>query len=287
MTVKTIGRTLVVATVIGLSIAWLVWTFNGFTLSDAHAYRTASERLLAGADLYQPAATQDEAFRYAPWFAAAWVPIAALPQAIGNGLWASILAAASIVAVVPLARRATLVPRLFAVLGATVLLWTAARGNVHPLVIAALVHGLDRRSGPWWVALAASLKAVPIAFVLVYVARREWARAFLSLAIAAALVAPMPFLGWKPDNAQPGASLSLYYQASPLVWVIVATIAVGLALGIAFRARRFSEPAAAIAAILCLPRLLLYDVTYLLVGAEGKPDPAPSAGANMLAPGPS
>ena len=65
------ARWLVTATFIGLSIAWIVWSFGGLTLSDADAYRQAADRLLAGEDLYVQAETQDEAFRYAPWFAAA------------------------------------------------------------------------------------------------------------------------------------------------------------------------------------------------------------------------
>jgi hypothetical protein len=286
MAIQGIARRMLAAVIVGLSIAWLVWTFNGFTLSDSHAYRVAAERLLAGADLYQPAATQDEAFRYAPWFAAAWIPLAAVPEAVGNGLWAVILVVASFVAVLPLARRHDLVARLLAVLGGTVLLWTSARGNVHPLVMVALVHGLHRRSGPVWVALAASLKAVPLLFVLVYVARREWMRALWTLAIAAALVAPMPFLGWEAETVQPGPSLSLYYQASPLIWLVVAGAALVVALAVALRAPRFARPAAAAAAILALPRLLLYDLTYLLVGADDGPATA-STGAKIEAPGPS
>jgi len=138
-----LARLIVVAAIIGLSIAWLLWTFNGFSLSDAHAYRTAAERLLAGADLYQPAATQGEAFRYAPWFAAAWVPIAALPRAVGDALWAIALVAASVVAVLPLMKRPDLASRLLAILGGTMLLWTAARGNVHPLLMVAFEPDLQ------------------------------------------------------------------------------------------------------------------------------------------------
>jgi len=286
MATQGIGRRMLAAVIVGLSIAWLLWAVNGLTLSDAHAYRVAAQRLQAGADLYQPAATQDEAFRYAPWFAAAWIPLAALPEAIGNALWAVLLVAASVVAVLPLARRRDLLARLLAVLGGTVLLWTSARGNVHPLVMVALVHGLHRRSGPVWVALAASLKAVPLLFVLVYVARREWLRALWTVAIAAALVAPMPFLGWEADTVQPGPSLSLYYQVSPLAWFVVAGVAVVVAFGVALRAPRFAAPAAATAAILALPRLLLYDLTYLLVGADDRAAPA-STGAKIVAPGPS
>jgi hypothetical protein len=287
MMIRGMARRALIAMIIGLSIAWLVWTFNGFTLSDAHAYRVAAGRLLAGVDLYQPAPTQDEAFRYAPWFAAAWIPIAAFPEAIGNGLWAAILIAASVVAILPLARQGNLISRLLAVLGGSVLLWTSARGNVHPVVMVALIHGLDRRSGPVWVALAASLKAVPILFVLVYVARREWLQVLWTLAIAAALVAPMPLLGWEAGTVQPGPSLSLYSQVSPLIWLVVAGAAAVVALIVAVRAPQFAAPAAAVAAILALPRLLLYDVTYLLVGAGNRRDIAPSAGANIVAPGPS
>lgn len=256
-----------IATLVGLSIAWLVWALDGFTLSDAHAYRTAAERLLAGADLYQPAPTQDEAFRYAPWFAAAWIPIAALPRVVGDGLWAIILLIASVVAVLPLARRSGLISRLLAVLGGTMLLWTSARGNVHPLVMVALMQGLHRRSGPIWVALAASLKVVPILFVLVYLARREWWQAIWAIAITAALIAPMPLLGWEVGTVQPGQSLSLYYLVSPLVWAILAAGAVIFAMAVAVRAPRLAAVAAAVAAILALPRLLLYDFSYLIVGS--------------------
>jgi len=285
MVIQGVARRLQAAILIGLSIAWLYWTFDGFTLSDAHAYRAAADRLVAGADLYQPSTTQDEAFRYAPWFAGAWIPIAALPKFLGDWLWAALLLVAGVVAVLPLARRNDLLSRLVAILGATVLLWTSARGNVHPLVMVALVHGIDRRSGPVWIALAASLKAVPILFVLVYLARREWWRALWTLAIAAALVAPMPLLGWEPDSVQPGPSLSLYFQISPAAWLVVAGIAVVAAVVVAIRAPRLAAMAAATAAILALPRLLLYDLTYLLVGADTSP--TTSTGANIVAPGPS
>jgi len=287
MVIHGVARRLLAAILIGLSIAWLYWTFDGFTLSDSHAYRVAADRLVAGADLYQPSGTQDEAYRYAPWFAAAWIPIAALPRALGDWLWAAVLVAASVVAVLPVARRKDLLSRLLAVLGATVLLWTSARGNVHPLVMVALTHGIDRRSGPVWIALAASLKAVPIVFVLVYVARREWLRVAWTLAITAALVAPMPLFGWEAGAVQPGASLSLYYQVSSMVWLVVAGIALVVALAVAIRLPSFAPSASATAAILALPRLLLYDFTYLLVGASGRGGATASTGAKIVAPGPS
>ena len=267
MSVETIARRLAVAVAIGLSIAWLIWAFKGFSLSDADAYRLAAERLIHGQNIYVQPPNQDEAFRYAPWFAAAWVPIAALPEPAGDALWVIVLACASIVAVLPLARQPSLAARLLAVLGASVLLWTTARGNIHPLVMVALIHGLERRSGPFWVALAASVKAVPIFFVLVYLARREWWRAALALAITGVLVLPMPFLGWQLGTVDAGASLSLYYLVSPLAWAVAAVVAAVTAVVLALRTPRYSAVSAAVAAVLSLPRLLLYDLTYLLVGS--------------------
>ena len=267
-------RALAVAIVVGLSIAWLVWTMTGFTLADAEAYRGASDRLVAGEALYPAVADPDapDVYRYAPWFALAWTPIAALPDSLGNILWGSILIVASVVAVLPLARQQDQSARLLALLGGTMLLWAAARGNVHPLLIAVLIHGIDRPSGPLWVGLAASLKAVPIVFVLVYLAKRQWRRAGAAAVVTAALVAPMPLMGWELGKAHAGASISLYYLASPVIWSVVACLAIAGAAAIALFVPRHAALAAGLAAVLALPRLLLYDLTYLLVGV---PQPAP------------
>jgi len=57
-------------------------------------------------------------------------------------------------------------------------------------------------------------------------------------------------------------------------------------VAVALRAPRLAAPATAVAAILALPRLLLYDLTYLLVGADDRPA-TPPTGAKIVAPGPS
>lgn len=272
--IRRFTRLLMVAALAGLSVAWVIWAITGFSLSDADAYRLAAGRLVAGEDIYILPRNQDEAFRYAPWFAAAWIPLSALPEAVSDALWAGSLAIACVVAVLPLARQPHLSARLLALLGCAMLLWTAARGNVHPLVMVALIHGIDRRTGPFWVALAASLKAVPILFVLVYVARREWGRAFATVAITAALVAPAFLLGWELGTVEAGASISLYYLASPAAWAIIATVGLAAALYVAWRTPRHAALAAGVTAVLVLPRLLLYDLTYLLV-APSEPVKAP------------
>jgi hypothetical protein len=268
VTVEGVARKFVAAVVIGLSIAWLVWAIGGLNFSDADAYRLAADRLVAGQDIYVQPPNQDEAYRYAPWFAIAWIPLAALPQQVGNLVWAAILSVATLFCVLPLARQDYLAARLLAVFGGSMLIWTVARGNVHPLVMVALIQGLDRRLGPLWLALAASLKAVPICFVLVYVARREWWRAAAAMGITTVLVLPMPILGWEPGTVDPGESLSLYFLVSPGAWAISAVVAAGVALFLALNRSKYVALASATAAILALPRLLLYDITYVMVGAD-------------------
>lgn len=276
---RRLPRLVGIAALVGLSVAWVIWTIGGFTLSDAEAYRSAAERLLHGTDLYPAAADPNapEVYRYAPWFAAAWVPLALLPHAVGNAIWSVILLIAAIVAVRSLLRSPSSWMRLIGLLGFTILLWTAARGNAHPLVIAALTLGIDRRSGPLWLALAASLKAVPIIFVLVYVARRQWSRVALTLAVAAFLVAPMPLMGWSLADVHAGASISVLDLVSPAAWAIVAGLAIAAAAAVALYRPRWARAAAAGAVILALPRLLPYDATFLLPAFPPRETPPWSA----------
>jgi hypothetical protein len=56
----------------------------------------------------------------------------------------------------------------------------------------------------------------------------------------------------------------------PVVWAVV----VGAAIGTTLRSprRRFGWLAAAVSVVLALPRLFVYDVTYLMVGAPASAD---------------
>lgn len=261
------ARLAATAGVIGLSIAMLIFAIRGWTGEDTMAYWQAALRIREGQALYPayPDPGASEVYRYAPWFAYVWVPLTYLPKAWVVVGWTVLLVVGSVAAVAGLARERGLAPRLLALLFGSMLIWTAARGNVQPLMIWALVAGLPRRSGPLWIGLAASLKAVPIAFVLVYVARRDWRAAGLSLAITILLVAPMPLMGWSPID--PGPSLSLYHQVSPVAWAVAAAAVTLVAILIAIRQSRYAQVAAGLAAILALPRLLLYDVTFLAPSA--------------------
>ena len=256
------------AVVIGLSIALLIFAVRGWTGEDSLAYWHAALRIREGVGLYPvvPDPGASDVYRYAPWFAYLWVPFTYLPMGWVMLAWTILLVVASVAAVTALAREQGQAARLLALLFGAMLIWTAARGNVQPLVIWALVAGIPRWSGPLWIGLAASLKAVPIVFALIYVARRDWRSAAWSAAIAVALVSPMPLMGWKPID--PGPSISLYHQLSPTVWAVIAAAATGAAVVGGTRRSRYAPAAIGLAAVLALPRLLLYDITFLAPAAS-------------------
>ena len=265
------SRTYVTLIVIGIAIGFGYLALLRWTLEDMSAYWDGAMRLRNGRPLYPVVADPNapDVYRYAPWFAVLWVPLTFLPRHMVEVAWAAVLLLASGIAVLPLLREARLASVLLGILGGSLLFWTASRGNVHPIVIAALVHGAGRRAGPIWIALAASLKAVPIFFVLPDVAAKRWSRVASTLALTALLVAPMPFLGWSIAAAATGANMGLLAQLGPAVWVVSLIIVLAAAAVVAVRRPAFAWLAGAVVAVAALPRLIFYDLTYVLVGATG------------------
>jgi hypothetical protein len=261
---------LVMLLFVAVGMGFVGWSLSRWSIEDADAYLAAADRLASGGELYPPALVPDPplAYRGAPWFIALWVPLVNVPRAIVDIGWVGILLAASAWSVWPLLAERRPAAIAVAALCFGLLVWTTSRGNVHPLVIAALVHGAPRRSGPMWIALAASLKAVPIVFVLAYAARREWGRVAMSLLLTGLLVLPMPLMGWDPGRTPAGVSLAIYYQVGPTAWLVTAAAAVLAAAAVAWRLPRYAWLASGAAAIVALPRLIFYDFTYVLVGAD-------------------
>ena len=256
-----LARTVALAVIIGIGLFNLFQAAVNWTLSDAAAYWNAALRLREGEALYPLLTNVDasEVYRYAPWFAWATVPFIFLPVQLAGALWSLVLLAASAVALVPLVRaRAWLLVALFA----PILIGISAVGNVQPLLVAALVWGVDRRGGPLTIGLAASLKIFPILFAAVYVGRREWGRAALSLAVAALLWAPALLYDLRGYATDAGQAASLYVV--PLLWALV--VAAGVVVTLRLARTRFAWLAAAITVVISLPRLFVYDVTYLVVG---------------------
>lgn len=262
MTPVRLARTVALAVIIGIGIFNLIAAVTHWTLSDAAAYWNAAERLRDGAPLY-PALTDvdaSEVYRYAPWFAWLAMPFTYLSVQVAGVVWSVLLLLGSGLALVPLVRRrAWLAVAFFA----PILVGISAVGNVHPLLIAPLIWSVERRSGPLWIGVAASLKVFPILFALVYLGRGQWRRAVVAVAVAAVLWAPALLYDLRGYATQAGQAASLI--SVPILWAVV----VGGAIGVTLRLARgpFGWLAAAASVVLALPRLFVYDVTYLMVGA--------------------
>jgi hypothetical protein len=256
------ARIVVLAIVIGIGIGDVYWSAAQWHMKDAGAYWEAAMRLRNGLELY-PAVTNVEAsevYRYAPWFAWLTIPFTFLPVQVAGAIWSAILLVASTLAVVPLARSGAWLAVAFFW---PILVGISASGNVHALMIAMLVWGVERRSGPMWVAIAASLKAFPILYALVYLGRREWGRAALSVALAAMLVAPI-FLYDLSHYVTTSGFAGLLIAWPP---IYVATLALGMVLTLILARGKWSWLTASTTVSLALPRFFVYDVTFLMVGA--------------------
>jgi len=253
-----VARLVALAIIGAMAVANVVWTLQTWPMGDFGTYWTAAERIRDGGPLY----IGDDplhSYRYAPWFAWAWVPLTLLPRdAVAIG-WEIALLAATVAVAFPYLNRAglplalLLVPLLFAV---------SAGGNVQALLVCALLYGIDRRSGPLWIAIAASLKATPILLVAVYVARREWGRVIATLGLTALLIAPVALYDLAPLTERVGGVESGKVPISPLAFVtfgVATTVAVGL---FAWRRSRWSLVAALAGSVVTLPRLVAYDVTF-------------------------
>jgi len=258
-----LARIVALAVIIGIGIFHLYIALTNWTLSDAGAYWQAGLRLRAGEPLYPALASAEGSgiYRYAPWFAWLAVPWTFLPEWLAGVLWSAVLLGASALPLMPLVRlRAWILVAFFA----PILVGISAVGNVQPLIVAALVLGVERRSGPVWIALAASLKIFPILLALVYLGRRQWWAFAATVAITALLWLPAVVYDLSAYPASAGQAGALI--AFPILYFAVVGIAMGTTFAIA--PTRWGWLAGATAVVVSLPRLFVYDVTYLMLGVE-------------------
>jgi Glycosyltransferase family 87 len=262
-----LARIVALAVVIGIGVNHVWWSVADWHLDDMNAYWDAGLRLREGAALY-PLVTDvlaSEVYRYSPWFAWLWAPLTFLPRPVIDVAWSVVLLAASVAAVVPLARRGAWVGVAFF---APILIGISAGGNVHALLIAALVWTVERRSGPLWIGVASSLKLFPILFALTYLGRRQWWRAAAALAVTALLLAPYLLYDLTNYVTTAGGAALLWE------WPVVYAVAVGGAMAAALWLARTPHGwlASSVAVVLALPRSFLYDVTWVMVGAPDEPE---------------
>jgi hypothetical protein len=255
---------------IALLLALMAYALFTYALSrqygsDVAAYWGAAERIRAGEPLYLAGvANASDLYRYAPWFAYAWVPLTLLPRELVTAAWVGLMLVAAIASTVPLLRQGLAGTAAFA-LFAPLQVQGAIFGNVQPAVVLMLLWGVERRSGPLWIAIAASMKAVPLLLAIVYAGRGEWLRAVIAFLLTALLVAPAFLFDLSGYSTQPGPGNMSLISVGPALYVVVAFVISGLAL-IAARSP-YRWVAGALAMIATLPRFLTYEISFLLVGA--------------------
>jgi hypothetical protein len=233
---------------------------------DADAYWLAAQRLRDGEPLYAATYADDiEIYRYAPWFAYAWVPLTYLPQAIAYDLWRVLLAVAAVAALLPVLRRWSPAAMTLGLLMGGLLAGALPAANVTTLMVGALALALPRSAGPIVLGLAGSLKVFPLVFVAGYVAERRWRDAALALAVAAVLWAQALLfdLGSYP-MVFGGVSL---YRVAPAVWPLVAVAVVIVIAALVVRGSRWTWLAAAAVFPVLVPRVWLPDAAYVLVAS--------------------
>ena len=202
-------------------------------------------------------------YRYAPWFAAAWIPLTYLPHDAVVAGWVGLMVAAALATTLPLLWRGPTGWAAFAIF-MPLQLQGAIFGNVQPLLVLMLMWGVERRSGPLWVAVGASLKAVPLVLALVYAGRGELGKAAWSLALTGDTVAPMLLFDLasyptepRPEPAEPGGRLAVAVhpggRREPRGTYLLARTP-------------YRWLAGAVAMVASLPRLLTYEAGFLLIG---------------------
>ena len=261
MRLVALGMFLVVAAVIAAYT--ITQTFAG----DVNSYWTAAERLRAGEPLYRSDVNigSTAIYLYSPWFAFAWIPLTFLPRDLVEVAWVALMAGCAVAAVVPLARTRTLEGAVMATLLGVFLLYAAFIGNAAPLMIAGLVWFRS----PVMIGLAASLKITPLVLAVVYAGRGEWSKVAVAVGVTTVLWLPALALGVLDYPLGTGLSTLSMLAYAPILWGVVALVAVAVAFWLA--PTRYAWLGAAAALMACLPRMLFYDIGYLAISRSPEP----------------
>ena len=255
--------------VLGVSFGWAAYVLASWVFlwnpADAGAYYDAAVRLTSGEPLYlaiHPEA--HEVYRYAPWFAYAWIPLTLLPRDLALQLWSLSMLACSVAVVWPLLRRGTPAAIALAALLGAFLAETAMFGNVHPAVVAILVAGARTRWMPAAIGIATSIKLVPILIVLPWARAARWAPVGVAVSLAALLWAPALLFDLTGYETDPGTGLLSFYAVSPILWAVLATVSGIVVAWALITGSRWSWVAIAFLMFLGPPRVALSYLGFLV-----------------------
>lgn len=261
-----------VTTVVVLVVAFVI---GPNPWRDGDAYLDAALRLREGLPLYPELADTHgpTVYRYAPWFAFAWIPLSYLPREVVIPLWQLLMLGCSAIAIIP-AWRAGPLGRVVCVVMAPLLLFASLVGNVQPAIVALLAHTIRTGGGPVAVAFAASLKLAPALYAVTYLGRRQWTRAAITVALTMLLWVPALLLGVDHYPAEIGDVAGLW-AISPFVWIVVAAALLGASYLAA--SSPYAWKVSSLLVALAPPRFISYDWTYLLAGFAPRDERLPAS----------
>ena len=231
---------------------------------DAMAYHGAAERVLAGGPLYPHTSPDDPlAYRYAPWFAFAFIPFVWLGD-WGMPLWYGIVTGAALYVVFATFRLGGHAGLILGLLSLPVL-GAIPGGNVGVLILASLIA---TRLHPVAIGVAASLKVYPILFVAGFVAERRWRAAAAAVGVTAVLWVPALAFDLSGYVTSPGAGGISIFAIHPVLWVAQDAILLGALGWLAIRRSPWTWLAAAATVPLFPPRIFLAGTGYFTAAAE-------------------
>lgn len=263
--IEAIARRIATAVLLGLSVANVVWALSDWRLYDLVTYVDAARMWVETGNPYTPTPRAEDwmLYRYAPWFAALFVPLLALPGSVLYVGYSLTVTAASVLAVVPMLRQYGRPAIPVAAFLGTMLFGIGTGGNIQPVLVALLAWTLATRAGPFGVAVAASLKLTPLLFVLVYAGQRDWWKVGATLALFSLMFAPILLFDLPGRATSPGPSNSLIH-VNVWLWAAVGLATVAVAAWQSNRVAPTRWLATGVAVIMTSPRLIGYDLTIFL-----------------------
>jgi hypothetical protein len=266
---ETVGPLLITGIVVAISGLHIDRSFQLIptAVGDVDAYWDAAIRLRTGEALYVAASHPLDplVYRYSPWFAWSWIPLTYLSRDAIEAIWRVLMVFATIAAIVPVVRPVSWAGVAAGALIGWLTFQTALSGNVQPLLIAGLVWNAERRAGPIWIAIAASLKFVALLYVAVYASRREWQRCAVALALTAALTAPTFLYDLSEYTFEPGTTFSLF-SIHPAAWAIGVVLALAVTLVLSANRHAGVWLAGSVAVLLAYPQAHMSYASHLLTG---------------------
>jgi hypothetical protein len=232
---------------------------------DLDLYRRAAREWVEHGNPYRYEGSLGvDSYRYGAWFAALWIPFINAPREIVEVVWSAVLLACTAGIMVSLILEHGERGLPIALFAGGLLVSATAGGNLQPLLVGALYLGMHRPTGPLWVGLAASVKLVPILYLIPWIGRRQWGRAIVAVLIMAVGLAPTALFEVPAIVTDPGTET----YPSLVLWLALAGAAFVVALLVT--RTRYAWTAAGTAAVLALPRLLSVDLALLLPAAGGR-----------------